>query len=72
MNEAPGIDQVPTKLIKGAKYSLAPYLSKIFDNCIDNCQYPDVLKIAKVTLLHKSGSKSEPKNNRTISVLSAL
>ena len=27
---------------------------------LNNCQYPDVLKIAKVTLLHKSGSKSEP------------
>ena len=35
-NKAQGIDDVPTKLIQAAKYSLAPYLSKIFNSCLDN------------------------------------
>ena len=56
-----GIDETPTKLIKVVKHSLAPYLSKIFNNCLINGQCPDVLKIAKVILLHRSGLKLEPK-----------
>ena len=61
-NKAPGIDEILTKLTKAAKYSLAPYLLKIFNNCLNNGQYSDVLKIAKITPLHISGSKSEPKS----------
>ena len=71
-NKVPGIDEVPTKLIKAAKYSLVAYLTKIFNHCLDKSQYPDILKVAKVTPLHKEGSKSEPKNYRLISVLTVL
>ena len=65
-------DDIPTKLIKAATHSLSPFLSSIFKSCLENGHYPDGLKIARVTPLHKGGSKSKMKNFRRISILSAF
>ena len=71
-NKAPGVDEIPTKLIKAAKYVLAPYLTINSNQCLEKGEYPDELKIARVTPLHKGGSKSKAKNYRPISVLSSF
>ena len=71
-NKAPGYDDIPTKLIKAAAHSLSPFLSSIFNSCLASGHYPDGLKIARVTPLHKRGSKPEMKNYRSISILSAF
>ena len=60
---------IPTKLIKAAAHSLSPFLSSIFNSCLESGHYPNRLKIAQVTPLHKGGSKSELKNYRPISIL---
>ena len=71
-SKAPRYDDIPTKLIKAAKFSLAPFLNNIFNSCLNNGLYPDELKIARVIPLHKGGSNSELKNYRPISILSTL
>ena len=71
-NKASGYDDIPTKLIKAAKHSLAPILTNIFNSCLEKGQYLDELKIARVTPLHKGGSKTDLKNYRPISILSAF
>ena len=57
-NKAPGYDDIPSKLIKAAAHSLSLFLSSIFNSCLESGQYPEGLKIAQVTPLHKGGSKS--------------
>ena len=71
-NKAPGYDDIPTKLIKAAAHSLSPFLSCIFNSCLESGHHPDGLKIARFTPLRKGGSKSEMKNYRPISVLSVF
>ena len=71
-NKAPGYDDIPTKLVKAAAHSLSPFLSSIFNSCLESGHCPDGLKIAWVTLLHKGGSKSEMKNYRPISIRSVF
>ena len=71
-HKSPGIDDIPTKLIKAAKYVLSPYLSKLINYCLKNGRYFDELKIARVTPLHKGGSKFDLQNYRPISVLTSF
>ena len=65
-NKSLGIDVIPTKFIKAANYLLAPYLTVIFTQLLETRKNSDVLKIARITSLHKGNSKSEPKNYRPI------
>ena len=71
-NKASGIDDIPTKLIKAAKHILSPYLTIIFNLGLEKGHYYDELKIARVTPLFKGGIKSEVKNYRPISILTAF
>lgn len=48
---------------------LAPYLSLIFNECVDNGIFPDLMKYSKVVPLYKAGSKEDPSNFRPVSVL---
>ena len=67
-HKSPGVDDIPTKLIKAAKHVLSPSF-EIDKLLFKNRRYFDELKIARVTLLHKGGSKSDLQNYRPISVL---
>ena len=71
-NKALGYNDIPTKLIKAAKFSLAPILNIIFNSCLKNGPHPDELKIARVIPWHKGGAKFELKNYRPISILSTI
>ena len=71
-NKTPGYDDIPIKLIKAAAHSLSPFLSSISNSCLESGHYSDGLEIARVTFLHKGGSKSEMKNYRSISILSVF
>ena len=52
-NKPPGYDDIPTKLIKAAAHSLSPFLSSIFDLCLESGHYPDGLEIARLHLCIK-------------------
>ena len=70
MMKPPGFVSIPTRLIKDAKCIISPHLTRIINASLISGKYPDLLKVAKVTPLHKGGPKSELTNYRPISVLS--
>ena len=53
-------------------HSLSLFLSSIFSSRLESGHYPDELKIARLHLCKKGGSKSEMKNYRPISILSVF
>ena len=61
-----------TKLLKDNSSSLSDPISLIFNNIIASGLYPDILKIACITAVFKSGDKQNPNNYRPISSLPIL
>ena len=66
------INTLSTKLLKDSSSALAGIISCIFNNIISIGQYPDILKIACVTAIFKSGDKQNVNNYRPISTLPLL
>ena len=65
-----GIENIPIKFIKiSAEYISLP-LANIFNKCMQVGIFRKLLKIAKITPLHKNGSTHRATNYRLISVLS--
>ena len=48
---------------------ISSILTKIFNKCVDDGVYPNILKIARVTALHKGEDNSDADNFRPISIL---
>lgn len=71
-NSSTGLDGISTKSIKCLKDSISFNLAKCFNNLLQNGVFPDSMKLAKVTPIHKSGVKTDPGNFRPISVLPIL
>ena len=67
--KATGVDGIPSRLLKDGSDALASPLSVIFNLTIQQNVIPAEWKKAKVTPLHKSGTKDDPRNYRPISVL---
>ena len=67
--KATGVDGIPARLLKDGSDALASPLSVIFNLTIELNVIPAEWKKAKVTPLHKSGPKDDPRNYRPISVL---
>jgi len=62
-------NDIPTKIIKLAKFVLATILTRIFNKCINGGFYPDCLKVAEVIPSCKSGEQNICSNYRPISIL---
>ena len=60
-------NDILTKIIKLAKFVLAPILTRVFNKCVNEGFYPDCLKAA--LLIYKSGEQSICSNYRPISIL---
>lgn len=69
LNNKGGTIELPISLIKYLKNELALILSQLFNLCIQTGHYPDAFKLARITPLYKSGSKSLISNYRPISLL---
>ena len=67
-----GHDGIPAVIIKWASDIIAPLLTIIFNEFAEIGEYPSAFKIARITVLPKSGDPIEPDNYRPISVLSQL
>ena len=67
-----GSDNIPSILIKWLLQIIAPILADIFNAFVNLGTYPDILKTAKVTPLHKKGDKDIVDNFRSISILSQI
>lgn len=71
-NKSPGYDEISALSIKTCADVIAPILVSIINLTISTGIYPDCLKIACITPLHKADSKSDPSNYRPISILPTL
>ncbi len=70
--KATGPDKIPAKALKIAAPYISNVITNIFNTSYTNGQYPSAWKIAKVTPIHKGGSKNEHDNQRPISVLPCI
>ena len=70
--KAPGPDKIPTMLIKDAADLICKPLTVVLNSSLRKGIFPDVWKLARVTPIFKSGSKSEANNYRPISVISVF
>ena len=61
-----GPDEIPIKVKKLLNGLISPILSNIINQCFQTEISPDVIKLAKVIPLHKSGDKTNPSNYRLI------
>ena len=69
LGKAPGHDGISAQILKWCIPYISAILCKIFNKCVHDGIYPDVLKIAKVTALHKGGDMTDADNFRPISIL---
>ena len=60
---------IPAKVLKSSSEICSESMQLIFNDCIQNGLFPDLLKLADVTPLHKKEEKTRKKNYRPVSVL---
>ena len=71
-NKSSGYDTILIQFVKGAAEILCKPLAAIFNSSFKMDIFPDIWKIARVTSIFKSGSKSDMGDYRPISVLSVF
>ena len=60
------------RIIKDASHVYCHRLTTIFNNCIKNKKFPDILKYAEITPVFKKGDKTDKSNYRPVSTLSSF
>ena len=71
-NKSSGFDKISVQFVKDAAEILCNPLAAIFNSSFKMGIFPDIWKIARITSIFKSGSKSDMGNYRPISVLSVF
>ena len=69
---APGPDGIPAIMLKKGKNTICHILYHIFKTSMDSGEIPDLLKLAYIVPVHKSGSKAVPAHYRNLSLTSHL
>ena len=70
--KATGPDRIPAKLIKPAAGPLSHQLTKVFNQCVDNNEFPSDAKLAEVVPVHKKNDNLNIMNYRPVSILSSM
>ena len=71
-NKSCGSDYLGPRLLKLSAGSICKPIAWIINKSIEAGMFPNELKIAKITPIHKKNDKSNPSNYRPISVLPTL
>lgn len=67
-----GPDEIPPIVLKHCSSLLAPQLSIFFNECMNFGTFPNLLKTSFIVPIHKSGSKTDVKNYRPITIQPTL
>ena len=68
-NKCAGYDDISPIIWKSVCDEISSTICQLVNQMIDESEFPDVLKIAKVIPVHKKGSKTDIQNYRPISIL---
>ena len=71
-NKAPGIDKVPTRVIKDCLPIILPFVTPIINASLSSSTFPGIWKTAEITPIPKQDNHELPNNNRPISLLPVL
>ena len=71
-NKAPGIDKIPSRVIKEAAPVIIPQVTSVIDSSFKTSVFPSAWKTAEVLPILKEGDHEEACNNRPISLLPIL
>ena len=72
VNKAVGPDGIPNKALKLAADEIAPVITFIFQQSLDESYLPEDWRRADITPIFKKGSKAEPSNYRPVSLTTVL
>ena len=72
MNKNGNPHDIPMKFLKLCKSTISLHVSNLFNVCIAEGNFPNSLKVAKITPVYKKGSHKEINNYRPIGILSNL
>ena len=72
MKKSSNMDHACTKLLNIILENVADIIAGLLNECIQGSTYPDILKVATVTPLHKGGDKTAMNNYRPISTIPRL
>ena len=67
-----GHDEISNEILKCCSPIIEKYLTTLFNKCIEDGTFPEIMKIAKVIPFFKNGDKKQPENYRPISLLTAM
>ena len=71
-NKSARLDSIPVFIYKNINEVIAPIICDLFNSSIMEGNFPEILKIAEILPIHKSGPRSNLNNYRPISLLSTL
>ncbi|CAB4045143.1 Hypothetical predicted protein, partial [Paramuricea clavata] len=71
-SKATGHDRISAKLLKDSADVITETLTQIFNKSVLLGKFPDDMKVAIISPIYKTGSKTETTNYRSLSVLSVV
>ena len=72
INKSCGYDSISNKVLKFSCSIIAPYIAKLFNQCIQDGVFPNCFKTAQVIPLFKGGKKEDKSCYRPISLLPSI
>ena len=67
-----GYDQLPGKLVRKAAEAMAPMVTRLVNDMINQCHFPDDMKLAEIAPVFKKGDALDKSKYRPVSVLTCV
>ena len=71
-NKKGSLEEIPVSILKMIADLISPVLSKLFNQSVDSGTFPELLKLAKIIPIYKTGPKTDINNYRPIALLPTI